>query len=229
MRYHACDLADDTQSPLPIGDAPAHPALRGVAHKYAFLVAVPAGIQLISMASSSAARIAAAIYASSLVALLGCSALYHRLELSPGVKRWLRKLDHSMIFVLIAGSCTPFAMLTFDSTAAFAVLVAVWVAAAFGVLMKLLWIDAPNWLAAAVYVVFAWPMVVALPELVGAIGVAGTSLVVLGGVFYTGGAVIFALGRPNPAPQYFGFHEIFHVLVILGAAFHYAAIAIFVI
>jgi hemolysin III len=141
----------------------------------------------------------------------------------------MRRIDHSMIFVLIAGTYTPFTVLALHGTLATAILVVVWAGAAGGVVLNLVWVDAPRWLAAAVYVALGWVAVAAFPGLIDAIGVVPTLLVALGGVLYTAGAVVYARRRPDPSPTVFGYHEVFHVLVILAAALQYAVIAFWVI
>jgi hemolysin III len=203
------------------------PRLRGVFHQWAFFVSLGAGAALILLADGSKATIAAAIYAFSLSALLGVSALYHRVTWSPGARRWMRRLDHTMIFVLIAGTYTPFALLVLHGTVAHIVLVAVWVMAGAGAVLNLIWWDAPKPVTAAVYISTGWIAVLAFPQLWSGLGPVGFGLVVLGGILYTAGAVVYARRRPDPKPAVFGYHEIFHLLVIAAAACDFAAIAIY--
>ena len=208
----------------------AKPRLRGVLHQWAFAVSVVLGLVLVLAASGGRETVAAAVYAGSVAALLGTSALYHRVNWSrASARRWMRRLDHAMIFVLIAGTYTPFALLALDGTLATAILIAVWSGAAGGIVLQLVWVDAPKWLSALVYVVLGWVAVLAFPGLIDGIGVLGTMLVAAGGLLYTLGAVVYALGRPDPAPTVFGYHEIFHALVIVAAALQYAAIAFYVV
>jgi hemolysin III len=205
------------------------PRLRGVFHQYAFFVAVVAGAVLVVLAESGVERLAMLIYAVALAAMFGVSALYHRVTWrSPSVRKWMRRLDHSTILLLIAGTYTPFALLAFDGILGTAVLIAVWSGAAAGLVLNLLWIDAPTWVTAIVYITLGWVGVIAVPELVG-FGVAPTVLVFLGGALYTTGAVAYALKRPNPVPNVLGYHEIFHLLVIGAAIAHFVAIAAFVL
>jgi hemolysin III len=172
---------------------------------------------------------AAAIYAGSVSALFGASALYHRVTWSSlRARRWMRRLDHSMIFVLIAGTYTPFALLVLEGALATVILVVVWAGALAGVLLKLVWIEAPKPLVAVLYVMLGWVAVAAFPDLLDGLGVTSMALVVAGGLLYTAGAVVYALGRPNPVPAVFGYHEVFHALVIAAAALQYAVI-VFVI
>ncbi len=206
------------------------PRLRGVLHTWACVCSVPFGLLLVIGAADARARIAAGVYAVSLVGLFGVSAVYHRVDWqSLNARRRMRKLDHSMIFTLIAGTYTPFALLALHGTLALAILIAVWSGAAAGVAMNVLWSGAPKWLAALIYVVLGWVVVAAVPQLAAALGTGGLILLALGGLFYTAGAVIYATRRPDPAPAVFGYHEIFHALVILAAALQYAVIAFWVV
>jgi hemolysin III len=206
------------------------PRLRGVSHQWAFFVSLVLGLALVLAAPAGTPRLASAIYAVSVAALFGTSALYHRITwASSAARRWMRRLDHSMIFVLIAGTYTPFAVLVLHGTLSTVILVVVWAGAAGGIVLKLLWIDAPKWLVAVIYVALGWVAVAAFPDLVNELGVTGTAMVAAGGVLYTAGAVVYALRRPDPAPTVFGYHEIFHALVIAAAALQYAVVAFFVI
>jgi hemolysin III len=204
---------------------PLKPKLRGVLHEYAFFVSVPCGAGLILAASGGRARLAASIYALAVSALLGTSALYHRVTWRPAARRWMRRLDHSMIFVLIAGTYTPVALLALKGTLATVVLIVLWAGALGGVVFKLVWIDAPKSVLAAVYVVLGCVTAAVFGELPAAIGWLGVAGLGLGGLLYTAGAVVYASEKPNPAPAVFGYHEVFHVLVIAAAALHYAVIA----
>jgi hemolysin III len=201
-----------------------------VTHQWAFVASILIGVALVSSAPSARARLAAAIYAVSVAALFGSSALYHRVAWrSPGARRWMRRLDHSMIFVLIAGTYTPFALLALRGGLAGALLVAVWAGAAAGIVLKLAWIDAPESLVALVYVLLGWLGAAAVPTLSATLGTGPVALVAGGGVLYTVGAVVYVRKRPDPVPAVFGYHEVFHVLVIAAAALQYAAIALFVL
>jgi len=204
------------------------PRLRGVSHQWAFFVSVAIGAALVVLAPPGEGRLAALVYALSVTGLFGASALYHRVDwASLRARRWMRRLDHSMIFVLIAGTYTPFAVLVLDGTLATVILLVVWGGAVGGVVLKLVWIDAPKPLIAAVYVMLGWVAVAVFPQLLAEIGVGGTALVAAGGVLYTAGAVVYARQRPDPAPTVFGYHEVFHALVIAAAALQYAAVAFF--
>jgi hemolysin III len=202
------------------------PRLRGVSHQWAFFVALAAGVALAIAAPPGRATLAAIIYAISMAAMFGASALYHRVDWkSLAARRWMRRLDHSMIYLLIAGTYTPFALLVLDGALANTVLIAIWAGAALGIGLELLWPDTPKWLTATVYVALGWVAVIAFPELASELGVLGMSLVAGGGLLYTAGAVVYALRRPDPAPAVFGYHEIFHVLVIAAAVLQFVAVA----
>jgi len=207
-------------------DPPAKPLLRGVFHQYAFLAAVAAGVTLAALADSGRERIAVAVYAVSLAGMFGASALYHRGPWrSPAVRAWMRRLDHSGIFLLIAGTYTPFALLVLQGRLAMVLLVLVWAGAAAGLVLNLLWIDAPEWVAAIVYVALGWVGVLAIPQFYSEAGIAWATLMVVGGGIYTLGALTYALRRPDPWPTVFGFHEFFHVLVIAAAAVQFVGVA----
>jgi hemolysin III len=157
------------------------------------------------------------------------SAAYHRLAQSETARQRLRRADHSMIFVLIAGTYTPFALVALDGTLATVILIVVWSGALAGVGLQLLWVDAPRFVSAAVYVAIGWVAVAAFPAMVDQVGVTGTALVAAGGALYSIGAIVYATKRPNPVPAVFGYHEIFHALVIVAAALHYAVVALIVL
>jgi hemolysin III len=206
------------------------PRLRGVSHQWAFYVSLALGAALVAAAPAGQPRLAAAVYALSVAALFGTSALYHRITwASQAARRWMRRLDHSMIFFLIAGTYTPFALLVLDGDLATVILVVVWAGALAGILMKLVWIDAPKTLVAITYLALGWVAVAAFPTMIDELGITGTVLVAVGGLLYTAGALVYAFQRPNPAPTVFGYHEVFHALVILAAALQYAVIAFYVI
>ena len=222
----------DTAPPQLLAQAPQlpKPRLRGVSHKWAFYVACVIGAALVIAAPAGTPRLAAAIYAVSVAALFGTSALYHRINWdSAEARRWMRRLDHSAIFLLIAGTYTPFALLVLEGPLATVILVVVWAGALSGIVMKLVWIDAPKPVVAIAYVMLGWVAVAAFPDLLEELGVTGAGLVAAGGVLYTLGAVVYAFRRPDPAPTVFGYHEIFHALVIVAAALQYAVVAFYVL
>lgn len=204
------------------------PKLRGVSHEWAFFTSLGLGIALIAAARGTTATIAVAIYAASLSALLGTSALYHRVNWKrPQARQWMRRLDHSMIFVLIAGTYTPFALLVLDGPLADAILIVVWIGAIVGSIVEMLWIDHPKWVASLIYLSLGWVAVAAFPQMASAMGFVGITLVAGGGLLYTGGAVVYATQRPNPSPKVFGYHEVFHLCVIAAAAAHFIAVAFY--
>jgi hemolysin III len=204
---------------------PLKPRLRGVLHEYAFFVSLACGVALILAATNGRARLAAAIYAGAVSALLGTSALYHRVTWRPRARRWMRRLDHSMIFVLIAGTYTPVALLALKGSLSSTILIVLWAGAGGGMVFKLAWIDAPKWLFAAVYVALGLVTAAVFGQLPATIGWLGAAGLAAGGLLYGVGAVVYASGRPNPWPRVFGYHEVFHTLVIVAAALHYAVIA----
>ena len=204
------------------------PKLRGWIHEGAFPVSLVAGALLVLAATGRRETLALAIYAVSLSALLGTSALYHRVDWKrPSTRLWMRRLDHSMIFLLIAGTLTPFALLVLDGTLATAVLVAVWAGAAAGIVVELIWTESPKWVHVTVYVSVGWIGAIAFPSIISRAGVTAGVLVAVGGLLYTAGAVIYARQRPDPSPAVFGYHEVFHVLVVAAAAAHFTAIALY--
>lgn len=204
------------------------PRFRGVSHEWAFFLSLGLGISLLMLADTPKKSLAVSVYAISLCALFGTSALYHRVNWKSVKSRMLmRRLDHSMIFLLIAGTVTPFALLTMNGTWSTAILAAVWSAAVVGIIVELLWTHSPKWVSAAMYVAVGWIGAVAFPQIVGTAGVWAGLLIATGGILYTVGAVVYATGRPNPSPTYFGYHEVFHLFVIGAAALHFAAVAMF--
>ena len=228
VRARAAEKAESAREVATDAIAAVKPKLRGVSHEWAFFVSLGLGAALIIAAETPQATLAVAIYAVSLSALFGTSALYHRVDWArPNVRLWMRRLDHSMIFFLIAGTYTPFALLVLDGPLADAVLAVVWVGAVIGAIVETVWIEHPKWVAALVYISLGWVAVIAFPGLWDQMGMAGTLLVAAGGLLYTIGAVVYATQRPNPNPRVFGYHEVFHLLVIAAAAAHFAAIAFF--
>ena len=206
------------------------PRLRGVFHEWAFFAAVAAGAMLVVLADGALATFSAWVYAAALAAMFGASALYHRVPWRSAAKRvWARRLDHSMIFVFIAGSYTPFALLRFEGTTQWLVLVMVWSGAVLGLLLELVWLDSPRWLTAVAYLAVGWVGVLAIPQMFSAVGIAGAVLLMVGGGLYTVGAVIYATKWPNPFPRTLGFHEVFHLLVVAAAATQFVAVSFVVL
>jgi len=206
------------------------PRLRGVFHEWAFFAALAAGAMLVVLADGALATFSSWIYALALAAMFGASALYHRFPWKSAARRvWARRLDHSMIFVFIAGTYTPFALLRFEGTTQWLVLVMVWSGAALGLVIELVWLDSPRWLSAAAYLIVGWVGVLAIPQIFSAVGIGGAVLLMVGGALYTIGAVIYATQWPNPFPRTLGFHEIFHLLVVAAAASQFVAVSLVVL
>lgn len=200
------------------------PLLRGVLHEVAAFVAAVAGGILVFRASGARARAGALVYGISLVALFAVSATYHRKNWSDRVRAVWRRLDHSAIFLLIAGTYTPFSFLL-GSRTGWIFLGVVWAGALLGIAMSVAWVQAPKVLVAAVCVLLGWAALPLLPALKAALGTGAVALLAAGGVVYSLGAAVYALRRPDPFPQVFGYHEIFHALVIAAAICHFAAVA----
>ena len=201
----------------------AKPLMRGVTHQVAFFVAALAGSLMVFNAQGALARWGAAVYVASLSALFGVSALYHRPQWSPAARQRMRRLDHSAIFVLIAGTYTPLC-LALQSATGRTLLILIWVGAALGVFRALFWVRAPKALVAVLAIAMGWLAVWDLPALRSGLGLVPLLWIGAGGLLYSAGAVIYALKRPNPWPRVFGYHEIFHALVIAAAVCHFVAV-----
>jgi hemolysin III len=197
------------------------PRLRGVSHELAFFAALGAGAVLVAL-SPAGARVAAAVYAVSLATMFGVSALYHRPTWSPGPRTWMRRLDHAAIFVLVAGTYTPFALLLGDRGPT--LLAIAWGGALLGICQSLFWVKAPRPLVASLYVALGWAVAIFWPALHAVLGVPALCALVLGGVLYSIGAVVYAARKPDPSPAVFGYHEIFHAFVIAAAVCHFAVV-----
>ncbi len=205
------------------------PRFRGLFHLWAFFAAITGGAVLIGIADGVNAKVAAAIYAAALAAMFGASALYHRVPWRSAAARLrARRLDHSMIFVFIAGTYTPFVMLVLDGSLRIGLLAGVWGAGALGLVLSLLWIHAPRWLTALAYLAVGWIGAPAIPQLIHSDGIASTVLLAVGGGLYTLGALAYALKRPNPFPSHVGFHEVFHLLVVVAACAQFVAVSLVV-
>ena len=198
------------------------PTWRGWIHAGTFPVAVAAGVLLIVFAHGAAAKWAAAVFMLTSLLLFGNSALYHRFTWGPTTKAVLKRIDHANILLLIAGTYTPIAVLALTPDKGALLLVLVWSGAILGILFRVFWINAPRWLYVALYLLLGWAAVMYLGDLLHA-NVAMMILVIVGGLLYTGGAVVYALKKPNPWPGHFGFHEIFHVCTVLAFLCHWTA------
>jgi hemolysin III len=204
--------------------APTTPRLRGRLHQVAFFVSIPAGLALVAVAQGAAATVATAIYAASLTAVFGASSAYHRGGWSPDARRWMKRLDHSLIFVLIAGSYTPVSVLVLHGPWEVALLSLAWAGAAVGITLKMVRPDGLRVLTATLYMALGWLGLVALPRLVRSMTLAQVLLMASGGVLYTVGAIIFTARRPDPRPAVFGYHEVWHAFMVAAAACHYALV-----
>ncbi|HEY5478254.1 MAG TPA: hemolysin III family protein [Gaiellaceae bacterium] len=205
------------------------PRLRGVFHQWAFVAAIPLGVALVLVTETTRGRVAAGVFAASVVLMFGASALYHRPNWSPARRAWLRRLDHAGIYCLIAGTYTPVGLLALHGAWETVVLAIVWSGCAAAIFIRLFWIGAPKWLSAAVGIALGWVGVVAMPEIYFKLGLAALLLIVAGGILYSVGAVIYATRRPDPFPATFGYHEIFHLMIVVAVALQYAAIAFYVL
>lgn len=212
----------------PVTEAPEvrmKPLLRGVSHEAAAFAMLAVGPLLVLRARTPVAEALTAIYVTTITAMLSVSALFHRVNWAPAERRRMRRLDHSMIFFAIAGSYTAAAGLVLPGADAPIVIGVVWAGAVGGVVLRLVWLDAPKWAVALPYLVLGWLVVAVIPEMFHAVGAVGLSLLLGGGLLYTGGAVVYARRRPNPWPKTFGYHEIFHAFVVAAVAVHLCLVA----
>jgi hemolysin III len=191
-----------------------------------FPIAVIGGFVLVANATTVEGQISVAIFSFTAALLFGTSALFHRGTWSPGVKGVLRRMDHSNIYLIIAGTYTPFAVLALPPSEGRVLLLIAWIGAFTGVVFRVFWVGAPRWLYTSLYVLIGWVAIFFLPGLVAGAGVTAVVLIAMGGVFYTIGAVVYGLKRPDPFPEWFGFHEVFHTLTIAAFTVHYAAVSI---
>jgi hemolysin III len=207
---------------------PAKPLLRGRFHQAAFVAAIPAGVALVLSSPNPRARLAALIYAISLAGLYGTSSAYHRLPWSPRAHAWMKRLDHSMIFVLIAGTYTPLALLVLQGAWSVVVLCVVWAGALLGIALKMVRIEHMKTLAAALYISLGWLAIVAAPQLFRGLSGVAIGLMLAGGILYTTGSIVLATHRPDPSPRVFGYHEIWHAFVVAASVCHFALITLIV-
>ncbi|MET3862492.1 hemolysin III [Dietzia sp. 2505] len=206
---------------------PEKPLLRGWIHAGTLPVAIVLGVVLTVLADGTALKWACAVFLATSSLLFGISALYHRRTWNPEATALLRRLDHSNIFLLIAGTYTPMTVAALDPPASTILLAIVWTGALVGIAFRLFWLSAPRWLYVVLYIVLGWTAVWFAGDLVEA-NLVGVALVVAGGVAYTGGAVVYGLKRPNPVPGVFGFHEVFHTCTVIAFACHWAAMLLFI-
>jgi hemolysin III len=212
--------------PVAAPSAREKPLLRGVSHQIAFFAALVGGAALVVCAKSPAAALAALVFAASLALLFGTSALYHRVNWNPAQRRRVRRFDHAAIFILIAGGYTPVFALVPSRTGGHGALWAIWIGAGLGVLKSLLWADAPKWVTALFCVVLGWMVAGQVIDRAASIGPVAVALLIACGVIYSAGALVYALRRPDPFPRVFGYHEVFHALVIAASGCLFAHVAL---
>ena len=200
------------------------PRYRGASHLWAFVVAVPLFILVARFAPSAGARAAAIVYAVGVCTMLGTSAAFHRVDWTPAQHRLMGRFDHSAIFLAIAGTYTPVALICLDGPGRVLVAIAVWGGGLVGIALQWTPFEPPRWLLTLLYVTVGWAAFFVLPQLYDSIGVLGVGLLLAGGLSYTAGAIVYALRWPDPWPASFGFHEVFHAFVVLGAALQLSAI-----
>jgi hemolysin III len=204
------------------------PRLRGVFHEVGFYAALGFGVALVATAEGGRARLAAAVFSACVIVCFGASALYHRPTWTPRPRAWLARLDHAGVYLLIAGSYTPFGLLVMSTGWAIPVLTIVWSGAFAAILLKVFWVRSPKWLSATIGLALGWVAVAAISQLL-RLPLTGVLLVAAGGLLYTGGAVVYIRRRPDPIPSVFGYHELFHLLTLAATGCLYGSIAFFVL
>lgn len=215
LRDHVKDVLDEVK-----------PKLRGWLHAATAPLSLAAGVVLIALSPTAATRAGSAIFAASALVLFTVSAIYHRGTWSPRVWAFLRRFDHANIFLLIAGSYTPFTLLLLDGRDRTVLLTVVWVGAGLGILFRIFWAGAPRWLYTPIYIGLGWAAIFYFGDFVANGGTAVLTLMLVGGILYTVGGLVYGLKRPNPSPAWFGFHEVFHTLTILAFVTHYIGVSI---
>jgi hemolysin III len=216
-----------TEAPGALVPPRGRPRLRGVLHQVAFCVAL--GVGSLFVVEADGARVEAAVFAGSVAAMLGASALYHRVRWSVRARPWMRRIDHAGIYLLIAGTYTPVGLRTVHGSLRPILLAVVWSGAAAAIVLKFVWVRAPKWLSAVIGIALGWVGVAAMPQVERHAGAAAVALLAIGGIAYTLGAVVYTRRRPDPMPAVFGYHELFHALTLVAVACHYVAIAFFVV
>jgi hemolysin III len=219
-------VADDLSDAMRAKFVEVKPKLRGMLHAASVPFFLVAGIVLICLSPTAATRVGSAVYTASAMLLFTVSAVYHRGRWSPKVWAFLRRFDHANIFLLIAGSYTPFTIVLLDGSARVILLSVVWSCAVLGVLFRVFWTEAPRWLYVPIYIAMGWAAVGFANQFAAAAGAAVLTLMVVGGVLYTLGGVVYGLKKPNPNPHWFGFHEVFHSFTIAAFVVHYVGISI---
>jgi hemolysin III len=226
MAAQGTDLQDMT--PL-VPAEPQRPLLRGVLHLIGFVAAIVVGALLVLDSDGARHVIAAAVFAGSVVVMLGASALYHRVTWTPRVRPWMRRADHAGIYVLIAGSYTPVGLLVLHGSLQWVVLALVWSGAIAATILKFCWVGGPKWFSTGIAIGIGWIGIVALPQLLHAVGLVPVLLIAAGGIAYTLGGIVYARRKPDPVPFVFGYHELFHALTLVALALQYVAFTFFVI
>lgn len=202
------------------------PLLRGISHLLAFFVSLVLGVVVLSAVPGVVARVGTAIFAVSVTAMFGDSALYHRVEWTATARRRMRRVDHATVYLCIAGSYTAYALLVLTGAWRIAILVGVWIGVVAAIVLKFAWLDGPRWIPVTIGFALGWLGVATLPQAFRGMSLAAVGLVLGGGLLYTLGGATYALRRPDPFPRIFGFHEVFHALVIGAVACHYTAVAL---
>jgi len=202
------------------------PHLRGWLHAGTFPLSVAAGIVLVVLAPTTQAKVSTAVFAVTACLLFGVSAIYHRGSWSPRTFILLKRLDHANIFLIIAGTYTPFSVMLLPEGKARTLLTIVWVGAIVGVLFRVLWVHAPRWLYVPAYLALGWAAVAYLPSFFAHGSVTVVVLVIVGGALYTFGGIVYGIQRPDPSPRWFGFHEVFHALTVAAFIAHYVGVSI---
>jgi hemolysin III len=210
-------------------DGGPRPRFRGVSHQIAFFAAVPAAAAVALTTNGGVARAAGTAFALSVAAMFGVSGVFHRGSWTPRAARRLGRLDHTMIYALIAGTYAPIGLLVLHRGWRLPILATVWGGACLAAVLKLVWAKPPQWIAPAISIALGWTAVIVLPQIVGSVGIAGTLLLLAGGLAYSAGAVVYVRQRPNPAPATFGYHELFHALVVVAVACQYSTIVFYVL
>lgn len=205
------------------------PALRGVSHLLAFVLSIVLGAAVLVAAPGIVPRLAVAVFAASVTAMFGASALYHRIDWAPGVRPWIRRIDHATLYLCIAGGYTVYALLVLSGAWMVAILAAAWVGVVGAIVLKFAWLEGPRWLAASIAIALGWLGLLTVPQAFSEIDHASIGLIFAGGLLYTIGGATYMLRRPDPFPRVFGFHEVFHLLVIGAVACHYTAVALFAV
>jgi hemolysin III len=209
-------------------EARVKPLLRGVFHEASFFLVLVLSVPLVLSAEAGKARVAAIVFSACLAGCFGASALYHRPTWTPVVRSWLARLDHAGVYLLIAGTYTPFGLLVMSRGWAIPVLTIVYTGAGAAILIKLFWVKSPKVLSAVIGLSLGWVGMVAITQLA-KVGATGLTLVLVGGLFYTVGGIVYALKRPDPKPAVLGYHELFHLCTVAAAGCQYVAIAFFVL